>query len=220
MTVEGGVQFGPRFVARSEIYEHGAQAASGLASIGVGRGDVVATFLRNDVTCFESAIAAATLGAHIVPINWHSKSDETRYILEDSGAKVLVAHTDLLDQIDGAVPYGVKTFSVPTVAGAGGASAPAPAPAPGTDDWGRWLEGFEPWAEPSQTPEYSMNYTSGTTGRPKGVRRDPITPDGREALTRMFRELRVGPGVRTIVAAPLYHAVPFGFSMGGLWGGR
>jgi long-chain acyl-CoA synthetase len=196
---QAGVQFRDRFVPRGEIYDHGARAARGLASLGVRRGDVIATFLRNDVVFFEAAVAAATLGAIIVPINWHFKSDEMRYVLEDSGAKVLVAHADLLAGVPGAVPDGVVTLSVPG--------------SDGRDDWGQWLAGFEPWSDAPQTPEFSMNYTSGTTGRPKGVRREPLTDEGRAAMARMFTQLRVGSATRTIVAAPLYHAAPFGFSM-------
>ena len=147
---------GAEFVARDEIYARGARGAGGLASIGVQRGDVVATFLRNDIASFEVAIAAATLGALIVPINWHFKTDETRYVLEDSGAKVLVAHTDLLEGVHGAIPAGVTTFSVPTVVARRGA-APAPAPFPGTIDWRTWSAQFDPWSEPPQTPEYRLN---------------------------------------------------------------
>lgn len=211
-TPQAGIQVGDLFVAQGEILDRGARAARGLDVLGIRRGDVVATFLRNDVACFEAAIAAATLGAHIVPINWHFRSDETKYVLEDSGAKVLVAHTDLLAQIPGAIPSGLTIYSVPTVPSRrAGATAP-PAPE-GTTDWAGWIEGFEPWSEPARTPEYSMNYTSGTTGRPKGVRREPITDEGRAAMATMFDQLKVVPGMRTVVSAPLYHAAPFGFSM-------
>jgi long-chain acyl-CoA synthetase len=212
MSARAGIRVGDRFVSQSEILERGARASRGLASIGVRRGDVVATLLRNDVECFEASIAIATLGAHIVPLNWHFKADEANYVLVDSGAKVLIAHTDLLADVEGAVPKSVVTFSVPTIV-ARRHGAPPPPPFPGTTDWNDWLAGFEQWSEPPQTPEFSMNYTSGTTGRPKGVRREPLTNEGRAAMAKMFSQLRVSAEMRTIVAAPLYHAAPFGFSM-------
>ncbi|MGD9995537.1 MAG: AMP-binding protein [Ilumatobacteraceae bacterium] len=213
-----GIQFGDEFTARETIYDRGARAARGLASLGVGRGDVVATFLRNDVTMYEAAIATATLGALVVPVNWHFKRDEARYVLEDSGARVLVAHCDLLASIEGGVPEDVTVISVPTVPSRR-ATSNAPCPAPGTEEWGPWLARFDPWVEPPQTPEFSMNYTSGTTGQPKGVRRAPLSDEGRAAMATMFQQLRVGPGMRTIVAAPVYHAAPFGFSMAALAAG-
>ncbi|HRD99758.1 MAG TPA: AMP-binding protein, partial [Ilumatobacteraceae bacterium] len=110
-----GVQFGDQFFAQEEIFDRGARAARGLASIGVRRGDVIATYLRNDIAFFETAIAAATLGVHIVPINWHFKTDEMRYVLDDCGARVLVAHTDLLAALHGDLPAAVTIFSVPTI---------------------------------------------------------------------------------------------------------
>jgi long-chain acyl-CoA synthetase len=216
--VAAGIQFGDELTSRATIYDRGARAARGLASLGVGRGDVVATFLRNDVTMYEAAIAAATLGALVVPVNWHFKRDEARYVLEDSGARVLIAHCDLLASIEGAVPEGVTVLSVPTVPSRR-ATSTAPCPAPGTEEWRPWLAQFEPWVDPPQTPEYSMNYTSGTTGQPKGVRRAPMTDEGRAAMATMFQQLRVGPEMRTIVAAPVYHAAPFGFSMAALAAG-
>jgi long-chain acyl-CoA synthetase len=213
---QAGIQMGGEFHPRADIYDRGARGARSLAALGVERGDVVATFLRNDLPCFEVAIAAATLGAHIVPINWHAKSDEARYILEDCAAKVLVAHTDLLQQIQGAASLGLPTLTVPALASR---RAPGQTMIRGDHEWSGWVASHEPWSQPSQIPQYSMNYTSGTTGRPKGVRREPMTEEGRAAVARMFELLRVGPGMRTIVAAPLYHAAPFGYSMAALAAG-
>ena len=52
--------------------------------------------LRNDFPTFEVNFAAGQLGIYAVPINWHFTPEEAGYILADSGAKVLVAHSDLL----------------------------------------------------------------------------------------------------------------------------
>ena len=72
--------------------------------VGVGAGDAVAIMLRNDFPFFEATFGAGRLGAHAVPINWHYMAEETGHILEDSGAKVLVIHADLLPQIEGRGP--------------------------------------------------------------------------------------------------------------------
>ena len=76
-----------------------ARAASGLASLGVVRGDIIALFLRNDIAFFEASIAAGLIGAYPTPVNWHGTAEEARYIFENSGAKVIVVHADLLGPI-------------------------------------------------------------------------------------------------------------------------
>ena len=70
--------------------------------------------LRNDFPTFEVNMAASQLGVYGVPINWHFTPEEAGYILADSGAKVLVAHSDLLAQIASGVPGNVKVLVVPT----------------------------------------------------------------------------------------------------------
>ena len=62
----------------------------------LGEDDSVALMLRNDFPTFEVNMAAGQLGVYAVPINWHFTPEEAGYILADSGAKVLVAHSDLL----------------------------------------------------------------------------------------------------------------------------
>ncbi len=69
--------------------------------------------MRNDITFLEATYAAAMLGAYAVPVNWHLKADEVRYILDDCEAKVLVAHEDLLRPLAGHLPDGLAVFSVP-----------------------------------------------------------------------------------------------------------
>ena len=80
------------------------RAAAGFKAFGVGGGVPVGMMLRNDFAFFEVSGAAAALGSPVVPINWHLKAEEVAYILADSGAKILVAHSDLLAQIASGVP--------------------------------------------------------------------------------------------------------------------
>src|SRR5699024_9059482 len=120
-----------------------------LASNGVGQGDRVAIMLPNSIVYFEVWAAAAQLGASVVLVNWHLKRDELDYILTDSAARVLVADASLRDAYEGV--------SCPVlVAG---------------DELERLLA-----AEPATPPPFTATvlaspvfYTSGTTGRPKGV---------------------------------------------------
>ena len=104
---------GERRIGYDEIQARIKRAASGLRALGLAEAAPVAMMLRNDFALFEVVAASAALGSPVVPINWHLKAEEVRYILADSGAKVLVAHSDLLAQIASGVPGHVKVLVVP-----------------------------------------------------------------------------------------------------------
>ena len=90
------ISFGSETIAPDEFFARYQRSAAALAALGVGEGDVVALMLRNEPMMLELMLAARWLGAHWCPVNWHFKGEELRYILEDSGAKVFIAHADLL----------------------------------------------------------------------------------------------------------------------------
>ena len=88
------------------------KAASGLAAMGVQGGDVVAVMLRNEPAAIEVLLATRHLGAFWCGLNWHFKAAEARWILEDSRAKVLVIHADLLETIAEGIPPDVQVLVV------------------------------------------------------------------------------------------------------------
>jgi long-chain acyl-CoA synthetase len=217
------VYSGDRQRSLAEIRARAARAAAGLEALGVGHGDTVAVYLRNDFPHLEAALAAGMLGAYVVPVNWHYSVDEARYILEDSGAKALIIHADLLAGIPGAIPDGVVTLVVetpPEIVRTFGLD-PALAGAPdGAVEWDVWLSGFEPLPPRAVTPPGSMIYTSGTTGRPKGVRRAPPTPEQAAAATALsHRIFGIGPWedrpgeIVLCIPGPLYHSAPNGWAV-------
>ena len=208
---------GDRTLAAADFEQRVLQAASGFAALGVRQGDCVALLLRNDFAFLEASLAAVRIGAYAVPINWHFKADEVGYVLADCGAKVLVAHTDLLTDVADAIPSDVAAIAVETpreVQLAYGIAPEAGAISPGRTAWEAWLGAQEEWQGAPLPQTSSMIYTSGTTGRPKGVRREPLTA---ELESRMgdYRERVYGlkPGVRTMVPGPLYHSAPNAFAL-------
>ena len=74
--------------------------AGALAERGIGRGDVVAFLDKNHPACIETTIAAASLGAATAIINFRLAGAETDYVLNDSGAKLLIVGTELLPGIE------------------------------------------------------------------------------------------------------------------------
>jgi long-chain acyl-CoA synthetase len=87
-----------------------------------------------------------------------------------------------------------------------------------TVDWAALVSAAEPLAASAEIARGMIAYTSGTTGRPKGVRRFPPSPedaqDYTELLTRMFqRGSGLSPDARSLISAPLYHSAPCATSM-------
>ena len=209
-----GVTAGQRFRSWVDIQANAARAAGGLAALGVGEDSSVALMLRNDFPTFEVNMAASQLGAYAVPINWHFTPEEADYILRDSAARVLVAHTDLLAQIAGGVPDGVKIFAVPTpeeIAAAYNVAADRRVAPPGAMLWEELVATSSLRTEPPKAARSSMIYTSGTTGRPKGVRRQPSSPEQQAAAAQeaaMFWGLKADPSIVTLMNGPMYHSAP------------
>ena len=178
-------------VTPAEMDRRVACAAAGLHASGIDDGDVVAILLRNSPEYLEAMLAARMLGAYSCPINWHFKSDEAAYILGDSGAKVLVASPELLAGLRSALPP-VMTIT----------------------DWSAWRDRHAPWTGTPRAPRGSMPYTSGTTGRPKGVRRIVTTDEDRRRMMAVTcAAYGVEPGMRGLVSAPLYHSAPNVYSL-------
>lgn len=212
----GVVIVGDHAVPRTTVLERAQRAARGLHEMGVREGHTVALLLRNDTAFLEATEAADLLGAYGVPVNWHLKADELRHILADCEARVLVVHADLLDGARPALPPGIQVLVEPTPDSALADYGIDPAravPPPGSTVWRDWLLRHEPWREPRKGTRASMLYTSGTTGRPKAVRRVPATPEQVQARAALFRQIYgVAPDMRAMVAGPLYHTSPNGFA--------
>lgn len=178
----------------------------------MGQGDCVAVMLRNDIAYLELMLALDALGAHLVGLNWHFRGEEAGYVIRDSGARAVVVHADLLPHLQGSVPNGATLLAVRTpedVLQPYGLPGKLGATPEGVTDYQAWRDSHEPLAGAAPASPGAMLYTSGTTGRPKGVRRLPPTA-AQAAAGRRLRTLVSGlrPGLRTCLVGPLYHANP------------
>ena len=215
-----GVTAGERFRSWADIQANAARGASGFAALGLGEDDSVALMLRNDFPTFEVNMAAGQLGIYAVPINWHFTPEEAGYILADSGAKVLVAHSDLLAQVAAGVPANVKVLVVPTpeeIAAAYNVPTEKRRAPEGVETWDAFVERHAPNAQPPKAARGSMIYTSGTTGRPKGVRRRPASPE-QQALqageAAKYWGIKAEPSTVVLMNGPMYHSAPAAYGMG------
>lgn len=205
------IVFGERTLDGATLRERARRAARGLHEAGVRPGDAVALLLRNEPAYLEALLALQALGAYAVTVNWHFKRDEACWVIGDSGAKVLLVHDDLLPPIRPGLAEDLLVIVVDTPPEIRSAYriAEAGASVDGSNRWGRWLEAFEPWTEPAPPPVGSIIYSSGTTGRPKGIRRLPGSREQADAWRRTRAQAtRVWRGYRTAIVGPLYHGGP------------
>src|SRR3954469_19729731 len=151
---------GDSVVTYRGMAEWAAAVAGGLQARGVGAGDVVALLSYNSNEFLATIFAANHLGAIAMPINWRLAAEEVRYILDHSQARAFVCDGELIELANDATKALDREFvrvRVGSPAGEGWErvddlrAAPVPRVAVAGDDIHRLM------------------YTSGTTGRPKGV---------------------------------------------------
>jgi long-chain acyl-CoA synthetase len=213
----GTISSGTRALSTEELALRAARVATGLERLGVGAGDCVAIYLRNDLAFFEAALGAGAIGAYPVAVNWHYTEEEARYVLQDADARAIVIHADLLGRVRGAIPAGAHILAVhtpPEIAAAYALETGEQEVPDGVVDWDTWRDGFAPRvAEPAATT-LSIIYTSGTTGHPKGVKRPAYTREDLDRLTQILAVI-FGLGyfedpsqIVTAVVGPIYHSAP------------
>jgi long-chain acyl-CoA synthetase len=211
---------GGRELSQAELFKRVARAAAGFVNLGIGADSAVALMLRNDFPFFEASLAAGSVGAQAVPVNWHFEADEAGHILQDCGAKALVVHSDLLPKIAPAIPTGARVFVVPTppeIRAAYGIRAEDAEPPADLVDWDNWVGSQQALSGLGPPPlAISMIYTSGTTGKPKGVRRQPMTPVSAAILGELSKII-LGFGedglLRTVLTGPMYHTAPNAYGL-------
>jgi long-chain acyl-CoA synthetase len=191
-------------VTFAELDQRSNQGAHLLRSLGLAAGDCLAILMENSPTYFEIAWAAQRSGLYFACISTKLTAGEISYILEDSRAKVLIASPTLAAVAkEAAAQSGVRAFS-----------------ADGD------IEGFERFetartAMPTtriadESAGADMLYSSGTTGRPKGVKvaltGAPIDADN--ALRSLIQGLYgIDQSAIYLSPAPLYHAAPLRWCM-------
>ncbi len=179
-----------------EWEERVRRAAGGLSALGVGRGDVVAFLDKNHPAGVEVSLAAGSLGAANAIVNWRSAGDEVEYAVNDSGAAVLFVGEELMPTVEKVRDRLTHVHTVITVTPEGGEN----------DEYEAWLAGAEPTGRSEEVDEddtYLIMYSSGTTGRPKGImlsHRNMVTHTIAAHEGWSFE-----PGDKNLVAMPLFH---------------
>ncbi|MGB7405798.1 MAG: AMP-binding protein [Pacificimonas sp.] len=186
----------------AELEARSNRAAQLFRAKGLKRGDVVAFMLTNDIDYLPLCWGAERSGLVFVAVSTKLSADEASYILENSGAKLFVASASLAE-VAGQLSAPVANYAL------GGAID-------GFDDIAAALAEMPPSRIEDESPGRDMLYSSGTTGRPKGITGElPEGPlDQPNALLMLTKTLYdFGPEMRYLSPAPLYHAAPLRYCM-------
>lgn len=177
-----------------------------LMWLGLAPGDGIAVMLGNDFTYFELVLGARQLGIYYTPVSTHLKPDEAAYIVRDCGAKVFFVdarYADVIDALSGAAGPHRQLFVLH-----GQASS--------AQEYEKELAKFDRYAEFPEGPVgKDFFYSSGTTGKPKGVKQ-PLFANLKQAISTgdwVRNNFKFDADTIYLSPAPLYHAAPLRFTL-------
>jgi long-chain acyl-CoA synthetase len=197
----GTIACGELCIPRTALLERAARVSAGLSTLHVEGGDRVVILSHNRTEFLEISLGTGRVGAYAVPINWHLKRGEIDVLLDDCQPKLIFIEANLLAEAPADWLDRVTTIVLDDARGA-------------PRDYATWRDSFEPSTLPASPAPGSMMYTSGTTGRSKGVQRSPATLEQQRELNAVRAALyNMHTTSRVVVPGPLYHALPNQFAM-------
>ena len=202
-------------VSYGEIAERANRLTHGLRARGLRAGDVVAAVLPNQAAMIELYLAAFQGGFYLVPVNNRLTAGEIAYLLADSGARAVVA-SDRFAEAAGQAVDSLETRPAAFMTGTAG---------PGFEPYAALTDGAPDARPGDRTAGATMHYTSGTTGRPKGVRRqlsgaDPDLLGERLPLFLAMFGVLPHRGHVHLAVSPLYHTAVMTFTATSLHAGH
>ena len=186
-----------------QLDERANRVAHALRSAGLHTGDHMALVMDNRLEFLDVLWGAMYSGLYFTPVNWHLAADEVQYIVEDCGANALIVAADATNSV---ADLGREARALQLALGGD---------LPGFDDFEKVLAA-QPTDPIDDGAEGSwMFYSSGTTGRPKGIKPPTIgaplgAPSAFSALVGGL--FGVTEGSVYLCPAPLYHSAPAGWS--------
>ncbi len=201
------IRYGDRQWSWADWASRIRRAAGALRDEGVERGQCVAFLDKNHPACLELLFAAASIGAVTTVVNWRITGDELVHVLADSGARVLFVGAELRPAAEAAAERVPGVERIVVVGGDG-------------DEYESLLAAASPAetdAEVDESETALVIYSSGTTGRPKGVllsQRALVNHSANLAPAFPFAE-----GDANLVAMPLFHVGGIGYALFGIRAG-
>ncbi len=194
-------------VTYAELEDRSCRLARALRSRGLAGGDHIAILMENNRPYLEAAWGAQRSGLHYTAINSHLRPAEVQYVLDDCGAVALVTSETMA-----GVVAGLDLSRIRTRISASGELA-------GFERYDEVLAGEAPGPLTGEREGREMLYSSGTTGRPKGVRKQLPNVDFGDpsaAPVQIAQGIGAafgGPGTVYLSPAPMYHSAPLVYCM-------
>ena len=187
----------------AQLEDRANQGAQLFRSLGLKAGDVIAVWLQNGLQYFEICWAAQRSGIYFVPVPVHLTAVEASYMVNDSGAQVVItsaqvkAASDFVDQREGALDGEVKVYSLGAQFGA-------------LEDWHLARASMPSERIADETSGGPHFYSSGTTGLPKGIKPQLSGAPADSAFPWVATMQKYGLDERSVVLnmGPLYHTTP------------
>lgn len=197
-------------VTYRQLEERSNRGAQLFRSLGLGVGDAIAIWMENSARYLEICWAAHRAGLYFTPISAHLTAKEAAYIINDSGARVVLTSMRIGGAAETLLANPRKYLqSSPKIYAVGGSMA-------GVDDWEQARDEMPATRIADETAGQHMVYSSGTTGRPKGIRL-PLSGAPADAPLAFVAMLQEQYGVTTdtiyLSPAPLYHTSPLVYCM-------
>jgi long-chain acyl-CoA synthetase len=186
------------------------RAAQLFRRLGLKAGDTVALLLENSIGYLEICWAAQRAGLYLTPIAVHLRPDEIRYIVNDSGSCLLITSASVAPAA--ALLEGAELQRMPGLIAAYSVGAPLA----NARDWNAALASCPAERIADESAGQVLPYSSGTTGRPKGVKQaltgGPAVADS--PLARLYMQLYHADRDSIFLSpGPLYHIAPLAFCM-------
>ena len=200
---------GERTLTWAELLGRSAQVAQAFSDAGVGNQDRIAFLDKNGIEHFEVFFGAALLNAVCVDVNWRLAAPEVEFIVNDAGSKVFVVGPDFVPILDAIAPNLTTVTKIVVIGGHPDHES--------YEDWVARYEAVDP-GTPSDIEDTAFQlYSSGTTGRPKGVM---LSNRNFFALLPMAKEMwEITPDSVNLVAMPLFHIGGGGWAVAGMYEG-
>lgn len=198
-------------VSFAELEDATSRGAHLLRHLGLKRGDVFAIWSGNNARYLEIAWAMRRTGVYMVPIAAKLNAEEVAFILNESKARVVI--------VDAGLKHAEVFFAQPELYPNIEHCFSICGDIPGVQRWEAARAKMPATLIEDPSPGHTMSFSSGTTGKPKGIKH-PL-PEGTFDVAPAFAPLmahrfKSGPGSTFILSAPLYHSGPLAMALAGL----